>query len=121
MANLDEARRELLDALFHNLPMRDLVELCAGLIGSPLRFTSMEHPEGGILSRDYPAGDFQNWRSFVLENGHVNDNYGIFLSELRACVHFQKGSRYPSAHSLSLVRWRTKSRTHFDSAGSSAP
>ena len=81
MANQDEARRELLDALFHNLPMRDLVELCAGLIGSPLRFTSMEHPEGGILSRDYPAGDFQNWRSFVLENGHVNDNYGIFLSE----------------------------------------
>ena len=81
MANLDEARRELLDALFHDLPMRDLVELCAGLVDSPLRFTTMEHPESGILSRDYPAEDFQNWRSFVLENGHVNDNYEVFLSE----------------------------------------
>lgn len=78
---IERAREKLLSAILSGSTVRDMVELSADILGSPLRFTSFQRPETSILSQNYPYDDFLIWKNFLMPKGKKTDIYLNFLSE----------------------------------------
>lgn len=76
---LNEAYIQLSEAIFCGSTVREVVELCAQALGTPLRFTIHGQPDGGILSSAYPYEDFLEWKALVVPDGSLSPAYRTFL------------------------------------------
>ena len=54
-----QAKQELLEQLLEDISLTGLLEKCAELLGSPLRFTFHSGPEGYLVTEDYPCVQFR--------------------------------------------------------------
>lgn len=83
----DQARKMLSEAVFEGMPLREVIDLCEDILGTPLRFTLQGKPDGGFLSRSYPKDDFLDWKELVAPQGKMTNAYRIFLSSEYAFAH----------------------------------
>lgn len=84
---IDEARKELLDAVFEGATLREVIGLCQRILCTPLRFTPHNRPLEAILSPGYPYEDFLEWKLLVLPNGEPSDAYNNFMTQEFAMLH----------------------------------
>ena len=92
---LNEACLRLSEAIFCGSTVREVVELCAQALGTPLRFTIHGQPDGGILSSTYPYEDFLEWKALVAPDGSPSPAYRMFLSNEYAFTHGSQPYLYP--------------------------
>lgn len=84
------ALRQLSNAILEGWSLRETVDLCETIIGSPLRFTWHQDPDGGILSKHYPYDDWQAWKAYVVPGGRPSSDYLFFLSDTYVIQHGTK-------------------------------
>ena len=92
---LNEAYIQLSEAIFCGSTVREVVELCAQALGTPLRFTIHGQPDGGILSSAYPYEDFLEWKALVIPDGSLSPAYRTFLSNEFAFTHGSQPYLFP--------------------------
>lgn len=77
---LQDARVTLSNALFQGATLRELVTLCAQLMGTPIRFTFHNQVSPPIFTAGYPHDDLVQWQKRSFEHGTANEDYLTFLS-----------------------------------------
>lgn len=100
-----EAQALLQNAIFNCIPLRDVINICASVLSTPLRFTFYGQINDVLYSNDYPYDDFLEWKNRVTPEGEEAQLYMKFLSVEYT---FQQGSTpyiFPIAKHLSRRRY----------------
>ncbi len=80
--DLTVAREELLEQLLEDISLTGLLEKCARLLGSPLRFTFHGGPEGFMVTEDYPIADVIRSRiETSRQAGGTDDSFRILMEQ----------------------------------------
>lgn len=98
------AQSQLLDAIFNCIPLRDVINLCASIISSPLRFTFYGQINDVLYSKNYPYDDFLEWKNRVTPKGE-EALYMKFLSAEYTCKQGVEPYIFPIAKHLSRRRY----------------
>lgn len=101
---IDQARKVLSEEVFSAAPLREIVEICAQILGTPMRFTAQGKPNSGFLSKEYPVEDFLEWKELVTPNGEMTSEYRNFLTNEYAFLHGKEPYFYPASPPVSRRR-----------------
>ncbi|MDO5299320.1 MAG: helix-turn-helix domain-containing protein [Clostridia bacterium] len=93
----DQARKLLSEAVFSAASLREIVEMCAQILETPMRFTAQGKPNSGFLSKDYPIEDFLEWKELVTPNGEMTSAYRNFSTNEYAFLHGREPYFYPAS------------------------
>lgn len=99
------AQTQLQNAIFNCVSLRDVINLCAGILSAPLRFTFYGQINDVLYSNNYPYDDFIEWKNRVTPKGEEEELYMEFLSMEYT---YKKGSApyiFPIAKHLSRRRY----------------